>query len=126
MYVVQSCLTLCNLVDCSPPGSSVHGILQARILERKQKKKNNGAGCHSLLQGIFQIWRSNPGLPHCRQSSRSEPPGKPLAISKTLISEGHGVHMAPHLLYEKRGLECISGLQCEKAERKASLGDFIA
>ena len=31
--VAQSCPTLCNLVDCSPPGSSVHGILQARILE---------------------------------------------------------------------------------------------
>ena len=30
----QSCLTLCNLVDCSLPGSSVHGIFQARILER--------------------------------------------------------------------------------------------
>ena len=29
----QSCLTLCHPVDCSPPGSSVHGILQARILE---------------------------------------------------------------------------------------------
>ena len=29
----QSCLTLCDPVDCSPPGSSVHGILQARILE---------------------------------------------------------------------------------------------
>ena len=30
---LQSCLTLCNLTDCSPPGSSVHGILQARMLE---------------------------------------------------------------------------------------------
>ena len=29
----QSCLTLCDAVDGSPPGSSVHGILQARILE---------------------------------------------------------------------------------------------
>ena len=58
------------------------------------------------------------------ESLPSEPPGKPLAISKTLISEGHGVHTAPHLLYEKRGLECISGLQCEKAERKALLGGF--
>ena len=28
-----SCLTLCNPVDCSPPGSSVHRIIQARILE---------------------------------------------------------------------------------------------
>ena len=31
--VTQSCLTLCDPVDCSPPGSSIHGILQARILE---------------------------------------------------------------------------------------------
>ena len=31
--VTQSCPTLCNSMDCSPPGSSVHGILQARRLE---------------------------------------------------------------------------------------------
>ena len=31
--VARSCLTLCNPKDCSLPGSSVHGILQARILE---------------------------------------------------------------------------------------------
>ena len=30
---LQSCPTLCNTMDCSPPGSSVHGILQARTLE---------------------------------------------------------------------------------------------
>ena len=38
---VHSCPTLCDLMDCSPPGSSVHGISQARILE---------VGCHFLLQ----------------------------------------------------------------------------
>ena len=31
--VAQSCLALCDPMDCSSPGSSVHGILQARILE---------------------------------------------------------------------------------------------
>ena len=31
--VAQSCPALCDPMDCSPPGSSVHGILQARILE---------------------------------------------------------------------------------------------
>ena len=31
--LLQSCLTLCDPVDCSPPGSSVHGILQVRILK---------------------------------------------------------------------------------------------
>ena len=33
MLCAQLCLTLCDLMDCSPPGSSVHGIFQARILE---------------------------------------------------------------------------------------------
>ena len=33
MSVAESCPTLCDPRDCSPPGSSVHGILQARMLE---------------------------------------------------------------------------------------------
>ena len=40
---LQLCLTLCDPMDCSLPGSSVRGILQARILK-----------CHFLLQGVFQ------------------------------------------------------------------------
>ena len=31
--VPQSCLTLCDQMDCSLPGSSVHGVIQARIME---------------------------------------------------------------------------------------------
>ena len=38
---LQSCLTLCNPIDSSPPGSAIPGILQARTLE---------LGCHFLLQ----------------------------------------------------------------------------
>ena len=34
VLVTQSCPTLCDPMDCSPPDSSVHGILQARILEK--------------------------------------------------------------------------------------------
>ena len=48
----QSRLTLCDPVDCSPPVSSVHGILQART----------GVVCHFLLQGIFPTQGSNPRL----------------------------------------------------------------
>ena len=33
VLLAQSCLTLCSSMDCSPSGSSLHGILQARILE---------------------------------------------------------------------------------------------
>ena len=56
--VTQSCLTLCDPMDCSPPGSSVHG---------DSPGQNTGVGCHALLQGIFLTQGSNPGLPHCRQ-----------------------------------------------------------
>ena len=54
-----SCIqTLCNPLDCSPPGSSVHGILQARILEWI---------AIPFLQKIFLIQGSNPGHLYCRQ-----------------------------------------------------------
>ena len=33
VFAFESCPTLCDPMDCSPPGSSIHGILQARILE---------------------------------------------------------------------------------------------
>ena len=92
--VIQSCLTLCDPMDCSPPGSSVHGDCRSRILkhiaipssrgssqprDRRQvsctagrfftiwaKVKNTGVGSLSLLQGIFLTQESNWGLQHCR------------------------------------------------------------
>ena len=54
------CLTLCDTIDCSLPGSSVHGILQAY-------SRNTGVGCHALLQGVFLTQGSSPDLPHYRQ-----------------------------------------------------------
>ena len=45
--VAQSCLTLCDPMDCSPPGSSVHGILQARILEWVAILFSRGSSCSS-------------------------------------------------------------------------------
>ena len=56
--VTQSCPTLCNPMDCSPPGFSVHG---------DSPGKNTEVGCHALLQGIFPTQGSNLGLPHGRQ-----------------------------------------------------------
>ena len=50
---LQSCPTLCNHIDGSPPGSDVPGILQARTLESWDSPgKNTGVGCHFLLQSI--------------------------------------------------------------------------
>ena len=90
---LQSCPTLCDPIDSSPLGSSVPGILQARILEwvafpfsrdlpqprspalkadslpaePPGKPKNAGVGSLSLLWGIFPTRGSNPGLPHYRR-----------------------------------------------------------
>ena len=54
---LHSRVRLCNPVDCSLPGSSIHGLFQAREV-----------GSHFLLQGSFPTQGSNPGLPHCRQT----------------------------------------------------------
>ena len=48
---LQSCLILCNCMDCSLPSSSVDS-----------KGKNTGVGCSALLQGIFLTQGSNPYL----------------------------------------------------------------
>ena len=47
---LQSCQTLCDPMDCNPPGSSVHG---------DSPGKSTGVGCHALLQGIFLNQGSN-------------------------------------------------------------------
>ena len=54
----QSCLTLCDLMDCSPPNSSVHGNSSGKI---------TGMVCHAFLQRIFPTQGSNPGPLHWRQ-----------------------------------------------------------
>ena len=63
--VASLCLTLCHPMDCRPPGSSVHGILQAKILEWY----------------LFSSPRDlpNPGIEPrslALQADSSEPPGK--------------------------------------------------
>ena len=95
--VSQSHLTLSDPMDFSPPGSSVHGIFQARVLEwgavdfsgliaqscsifchpmdcspagsvhGDSPGENTGKGCHTLLQGIFPTQGLNPGFPYRRQ-----------------------------------------------------------
>ena len=65
---------LCDPMDCSPPGSSVHGISQG---------KNTGVGCLFRLQGVFPTQGSNPPLLcllHWLVGSLPlEPPGEPFS-----------------------------------------------
>ena len=81
--VAQSCPTLCNPLDCSPPGSSVHG---------DSPGKNTGVGCHSLLLGIFLTQESDLCLLcllHWQAGSLLlVPPGKP-TFTKGIMSQIH-------------------------------------
>ena len=57
--LLQSCPTLCDPMDCSPPGSSLHGILQARILELVAMSTSRGSSrprnqtCSSCIADWF-------------------------------------------------------------------------
>ena len=67
----QLCLTLCDHMDCSPPGSSVHGILQARILEWVATLFSRGT---SQPDPGIEPW----SLALQADSLPSEKPGKPM------------------------------------------------
>jgi len=73
VLVAQSCPTLCNPLDCSPPGSSVHGILQARILEWVAIPFSRGSSCSrnqiwvSCIVGrFFTIWATREAPCSCK------------------------------------------------------------
>ena len=60
--VVQSCLTLSDPMDCSLPGSSVHGIFQARILEWGAIAFSGDMIWGSLKINLFLMFGINQGL----------------------------------------------------------------
>ena len=72
--VAQSHLTLCNPMDCSPPGSSVRGVSQARILEWVAIPFSRGSS-NPGIEPRSPAWQAD-SLP-------SEPPGKPNEVPGT-------------------------------------------
>ena len=96
---LQSCPTFCDPVDCSPPGSSVHG---------DSPGKNTGVGCHVLLQGIFPAQGLNPGL-LCLLNWQAgsfplAPPEKPRACGRA----GAGGRLAQKRDYRGHELKQVS------------------
>ena len=76
VLVTQSCLTLCDPVDCSPPGSSVRGILQARTLEwvailfsRGSSWPRDQTQVSSITGGFFTIWDTREKSPSPKMSA---------------------------------------------------------
>ena len=69
MLVAQSCPALCDLMDCSPPVSSVHGILQVRIPEcvaipfsRGSSQLRDWTQVSHIAGRFFTIWASREAL----------------------------------------------------------------
>ena len=68
VLVAQSCLTVCDPMDCSPPDSSVHGILQARLLKWVATSSSRGSSwsrdqtqVSSIANKFFSIWTTMEG-----------------------------------------------------------------
>ena len=69
VLVAQSCLIFCNPVDCSLPVSTVHGILQARILEwiaipfsRRSSRHREWTWVSHIAGRFFTVWATREGL----------------------------------------------------------------
>ena len=96
--VSQLCLTLYDHMDCSPPGSSVHG---------DSPGKNKGVACHTPIQGIFPTQELNPGLPHCRWILYHLSPGS--------------VRLLPNLSDLKSSCSLVSPIRCLSQVGKGTL-----
>ena len=80
-WVAKSCLTLCNPMDCSPPGSSIHGISQTRKLEWVSISCSRGS---SWLGGWTPHLLTSPAWTGCFFTT--EPPGKAVRLRISLLS----------------------------------------
>ena len=78
LLVTQLCLTLRNPMDCSPPGASVHGILQARTLERVAISFSRGSfwprdrtQVSCIAGGFFTVWATREALEEQTSESKN-------------------------------------------------------
>ena len=79
--VAQSCPSLCDPMDCSPPGSSVHG---------DSPEKNDGVGCYVLLQlGVLQFSSVAKSCPTLCDPMNSSTPGLPVLHQLLEFTQTH-------------------------------------
>ena len=107
----QSCLTLCDPMDCSPPGCSLHGIFQARTLEWVAISSSRGSS------------RPNPGI------RRVTPVSLALEVDSFPLSRQGSLVLGPHcfiyfipVLMVPFSRECVSFLEVFVIQWK--LGEF--
>ena len=119
--VTQPCPTLCDPVEYSPPGSIVHGILQARILEwvaiSLQNKSSIHFGFHCFIIIIF--WLSVAKIPQNLMAQSNDSFLSLMVLCVDWAHWGHFPHRVLHVLliswqlgwnYLKAGLEWTSNI----------------
>ena len=90
--VAQSCPTLCDPMDCSPPGFSVHGILQAKILEwvaiffsRGSSQSRDQTQVSGIGGKYFNLWASREALTPKATRKRTTTTKKTVSRRKEII-----------------------------------------
>ena len=106
--VTKSCSTLCYLMDCSWPGSSVHG---------DSPGKNTGVGYHFVLQGIFPTQGSNPHLLYWHADSLplshlGSPFGLFIIDKKNLPANRGGNHWVSYETFTQRDRDLLEDNVC--------------
>ena len=103
--VAQSCPTLCNPMDCSPPDSSANGILQARILEwvaipfsRGSSWTRDQTWLYSIESRFFTVWAT-------REANLPVPAGKVDQVPRTCTTQLRNTTAKEY--YNKDGVERI-------------------
>ena len=98
--VTQSYLTLCNPMDCSPPSSSVHGILQARILEWVASRDLPDPGIEPTSSAYPGLRVKVDSLPLCHLGSLRdtlEPHKQQLSMEQSYSVPHHPTQIASRL-----------------------------
>ena len=110
VLVAQSCPTLCNPMDCSPKGSSVHRILQATILEWVDMPSSRGSSwprdrtqVSSMADRLFTIWAT-------REAHAAAAAAKSLQSCPTLCdpTDSSSPGSAVPGILQARTLECVA------------------
>ena len=113
----QLCLTLCDPMDCSPSGSSLHGIFQARVLEWVAISSSRGIfSTQGLNPCLLRLLHQQAGslplrlLGSIGSTTRLEITGRETASPQSLIC----LHSAPHSVVDNvyiKGAKCDSGFK---------------
>ena len=128
MLVVQSCPAFCNPVDCSLPGSSIHGTLQARILEqvailfsRESSLPRDWTRSSHIAGRFFTAWATRES--HSFHISKPLLRSSPLFEILSLSLSGHLFHIhSPRNLFRLFSFQILSLYEHSYQQKK---NDFL-